>query len=164
MEIYRQELDGTYIAFTGNGVSGDASTFLNANTNYVRIDGPSVWIEFICQGGIVFRNQIHYHTVWRDQLRDYGKDLSLTVPLDNRAAGAVTPTSAASYATGALAPESLATLFGSAMASATASANDASANATASNSRVATTDGRTSFSAFSTYFPIFPESSVIGGN
>ncbi len=29
----------------------------------------------------MFRNQIHYHSVWRDWLRDYGADLSLTVPL-----------------------------------------------------------------------------------
>ncbi len=113
LSIYQGELDGTYIAFTGNGVAGDASSFLVANTNYARIDGPSVWIEFVCQGGIVFRNQIHYHTVWRDRLRDYGKDLSLTTPLDAASsAGAVSVTSSASYAVGALAPEAIGTLFG----------------------------------------------------
>lgn len=26
----------------------------------------------------MFPNQIHYHSVWRDHLRDYGADLSLT--------------------------------------------------------------------------------------
>ena len=83
LAIYQSELDGTYIAFTGSGVAGDASSFLNANTNYARIDGPSVWVEFVCQSGVVFRNQIHYHTVWRDHVRDYAKDLSLTVPLDS---------------------------------------------------------------------------------
>ncbi|MBS1831120.1 MAG: DUF3500 domain-containing protein [Acidobacteria bacterium] len=82
MAIYESELNGTYIAFTGSGTSGSASSFLNANTNYARIDGPSVWIEFACQSGVVFRNQIHYHTVWRDHNRDYGKDLSLTTALD----------------------------------------------------------------------------------
>ena len=122
MDIYTKELDGTYIAFTGNGAAGDATSFLNANTNYARIDGPSVWIEFVCQGGIIFRNQIHYHTVWRDHLRDYGKDLSLTVPLDTQIAGAITATSAASYATGSLAPEALGTLFGAAMATSSVSA------------------------------------------
>lgn len=123
LAIYQNELDGTYIAFTGNGTAGNASSFLNANTNYARIDGPSVWIEFACQNGVVFRNQIHYHTVWRDRQRDYGKDLSLTVPLDASAAGAVTAASAASYAAGSLAPEAIGTLFGTAMASSTVSAS-----------------------------------------
>lgn len=122
LSIYQSELDGTYIAFTGNGVAGDPTSFLNANTNYARIDGPSVWIEFVCQCGVVFRNQIHYHTVWRDHVRDYGKDLSLTVPLDSSAggstgsSGAVTSTSAASYAAGSLAPEAIGTLFGTGLA------------------------------------------------
>jgi len=86
LAIYDAELSGTYISFTGNGVSGIASSFLNANTNYARIDGPSVWIEFACQNGVVFQNQIHYHSVWRDHVRDYAKDLSLTTPLESTAA------------------------------------------------------------------------------
>jgi uncharacterized protein (TIGR03437 family) len=120
LAIYQSELDGTYIAFTGSGVSGDASSFLNSNTNYARIDGPSVWIEFVCQSGVVFRNQIHYHTVWRDHVRDYAKDLSLTTPLDSTSSGnaaTVTSTSAASYAAGSLAPEAIGTLFGTGLAS-----------------------------------------------
>lgn len=84
LRIYQNELNGTYIAYTGTGTSGNPSSFLNANTNYARIDGPSVWIEFICQNGIVFPSQIHYHSVWRDRVRDYGADLSLTTPLDVR--------------------------------------------------------------------------------
>jgi uncharacterized protein (TIGR03437 family) len=123
LAIYQSELDGTYIAFTGNGVAGDASSFLVANTNYARIDGPGVWIEFACQNGVVFQNQIHYHTVWRDHVRDYGKDLSLTTPLDASATGSVTSTSAASYAVGVLAPEAIGTLFGTGMASSTVSAS-----------------------------------------
>jgi uncharacterized protein (TIGR03437 family) len=125
MAIYQNELDSTYIAWTGNGTSGNPSSFLNANTNYARIDGPSVWIEFACQSGVVFRNQIHYHTVWRDHLRDYGKDLSLTTPLDNPSStgGSLTSVSAASYAAGALAPESIATLSGTSLASAATTAS-----------------------------------------
>ena len=125
LAIYQSELNGTYIAFTGNGAAGDATSFLNANTNYARIDGPSVWIEFVCQGGVIFRNQIHYHTVWRDHARDYGKDLSLTVPLDTAAAGVLTSTVAASYATGSLAPEGIGTLFGTGLATSTVSASTA---------------------------------------
>lgn len=83
LRIYQNEIADTYVAYTGNGTSGTASTFLNAHTNYVRLDGPSVWIEFICQNGAVFPSQIHYHSVWRDRQRDYGGDLALTVPLDN---------------------------------------------------------------------------------
>ena len=141
MSIYQNELEGTYIAFTGNGVAADASSFLVANTNYVRIDGPSVWIEFVCQNGVVFRNQIHYHTVWRDHSRDYGKDLSLTVPLDSSStSGAITTTSAASYATGSLAPESIGIVFGSGFASATVSASTTPLPTTLANAQVQVTD------------------------
>ena len=75
LSLYEKELNQTFITFTGSAKSGMASSFLNANTNYVRIDGPSVWIEFVCQSGVVFPDQIHYHTVWRDHLRDYGNYL-----------------------------------------------------------------------------------------
>jgi Protein of unknown function (DUF3500) len=47
---------------------------LSTNADYLRIDGPSVWIEFVCQNGIVYSDQIHYHTVWRDHARDYGAE------------------------------------------------------------------------------------------
>ena len=65
LAIYKSELDNTYIAYSGNAT-------LTANADYVRIDGPSVWIEFVCQTGVVYPNQIHYHSVWRDHTRDYG--------------------------------------------------------------------------------------------
>jgi hypothetical protein len=70
--IYTNELANTYVAYASNarGTSGNAGSFLTANTDYVRIDGPSVWIEFICQNGIVLSG-IHYHTVMRDHTRDY---------------------------------------------------------------------------------------------
>jgi hypothetical protein len=84
--IYQNELNDTYIAYTGNGTAGNASSFLNANTNYVRIDGPSVWIEFSVRAAAVFPGAIHYHSVYRDRQRDYGRDLTLTVPLDVRRA------------------------------------------------------------------------------
>lgn len=76
MALYTSELDQTYIAFTGSATAGSASTFLTSNTNYVRIDGPHVWIEFACQTGVIFPSQIHYHSVWRDHVSDYGVDLS----------------------------------------------------------------------------------------
>lgn len=64
LTIYQQELDQTYIAYSNNPT-------MTVNTDYARIDGPSVWIEFVCQSGAVIRNQIHYHTIFRDHTRDY---------------------------------------------------------------------------------------------
>jgi hypothetical protein len=63
--LYVNELDNTYIAYSKNPT-------LAANGDYVRIDGPSVWIELVCQGGIVVQGQIHYHAIYRDHTRDYG--------------------------------------------------------------------------------------------
>ena len=65
--IYEGELNDTYIAF-----SGDPS--LSNNADYVRLDGPSVWIELTCQGSDI--DGIHFHTVWRDHTRDYGAEYS----------------------------------------------------------------------------------------
>ena len=64
LAIYESELDQTYISYSGNAT-------LTANADYVRIDGPSVWIEFVCQTGVVY-TEIHYHAVYRDHTRDYG--------------------------------------------------------------------------------------------
>ena len=73
MSLYASELANTYVTYAGNasGTAGNASSFFTTNTDYVRIDGPSVWIEFICQTGVVYRDQIHYHSVYRDHTRDY---------------------------------------------------------------------------------------------
>ncbi|MCP1200516.1 DUF3500 domain-containing protein [Notoacmeibacter sp. MSK16QG-6] len=65
MADYEVELDETYIAFSGG-------TSLDQHADYVRIDGPRVWIEFVCQDGVIFGDQIHYHTIWRDHETDYG--------------------------------------------------------------------------------------------
>ena len=65
LATYGSELDSTYISYSGNAS-------LSNNADYVRIDGPSVWIEFVCQSGVVYSSQIHYHSVWRDHTRDYG--------------------------------------------------------------------------------------------
>ncbi|CCH00666.1 hypothetical protein FAES_2657 [Fibrella aestuarina BUZ 2] len=62
---YTAELANTYIAFTGN-------TNVTAQNDYIRIDGPSVWIEFSYQGGVIVRNAPHPHSVWRDRTGDYG--------------------------------------------------------------------------------------------
>jgi Protein of unknown function (DUF3500) len=63
LSIYEKELDDTYVSFSG-------SASLSNNADYVRIDGPSVWIELVCQGGVVYSG-IHYHAIYRDHARDY---------------------------------------------------------------------------------------------
>lgn len=70
MTIYENELDNTYIAY--NGTTNFATT-----GDYVRIHGPSVFIELAMQGtvtvtGVSTRNSAHIHSVWRDKTRDYG--------------------------------------------------------------------------------------------
>jgi hypothetical protein len=69
LKIYKKELAKTYVSYSG-------TTALTTQGDYVRIDGPSVWIEFVVQNGIVYQNQVHYHTVWRDHTRDYGGEFS----------------------------------------------------------------------------------------
>ncbi|HTV21739.1 MAG TPA: DUF3500 domain-containing protein [Polyangiaceae bacterium] len=57
----------TYVGYSG---SADLST----QSSYVRIDGPRVWIEATVQGGIIYRDIVHWHTIWRDKIADYGAE------------------------------------------------------------------------------------------
>jgi hypothetical protein len=76
MATYAAQIDTTYISWRGNGTAGSSSSFFTAQGDYVRISGPTVWIELSCQNGVVIPGQIHYHTVWRDRAHDYGVDLT----------------------------------------------------------------------------------------
>lgn len=63
---YVKELENTYITYSG-------TTSLTNQNDYVRIDGPSVWIEFSVQRGQVLPNEpYHFHSIWRDRETDYG--------------------------------------------------------------------------------------------
>ncbi len=62
--LYFSEISRTYVAYSG-------TTTLENQGDYVRIDGPHVWIELATQPGIVIQNQTHYHTLWRDRVTDY---------------------------------------------------------------------------------------------
>ena len=62
-KIYDAELDQIKVSYSG-------STNVSSRGDYVRIDGPRVWIEFCSQG------DDHYHTIWRDRLTDYGAEFS----------------------------------------------------------------------------------------
>ncbi len=63
MKRYTAELADTYIGFAG-------TPDMNAEHDYVRIDGPSVWIELSMQPGRSIPG-IHPHSIWRDRKTDY---------------------------------------------------------------------------------------------
>jgi hypothetical protein len=62
-KLYEADLDKVKVSYSGSTALGDRG-------DYVRIDGPRVWIEFACQGSD------HVHTIWRDRLTDYGAEFS----------------------------------------------------------------------------------------
>lgn len=64
MAKYRAELADTWLSWSG-------TTQLRTDNDYVRVDGPSLWIEFSMQPGRVLPGS-HPHTVWRDRSGDYG--------------------------------------------------------------------------------------------
>ncbi len=65
-------LADTYIAWAGTQSQG---VNVDVSGTYMRIDGPRLWIEVACQGGLIIRNKTHYHTVYRDKTMDYGNSL-----------------------------------------------------------------------------------------
>jgi hypothetical protein len=62
----------TYIAWAGSEASGPDP---DVTGTYFRIDGPRLWIEVACQGGIVIKGKTHFHTIYRDKQFDYGGTL-----------------------------------------------------------------------------------------
>jgi hypothetical protein len=58
------------LAKTYVGIAGQAD--LSKPGSYVRIDGPRVWIEFVVQPAVADPKKVHYHTIWRDKVADYG--------------------------------------------------------------------------------------------
>ena len=65
LATYTADLDNTYLAYSGTGT-------MSVQNDYVRLDGPHIWIEYSSQGGIVIRGTPHPHSVWRDRTGDYG--------------------------------------------------------------------------------------------
>lgn len=61
---YTSELDQARIGWSNNTGPTDENS-------YIRIDGPSVWIEFINTRSQSTPN-IHFHSVYRDKTNDYG--------------------------------------------------------------------------------------------
>jgi len=63
--LSESSLASTYVAYAGGGT-------VTTNGSYFRIEGPRLWIEFSVQRGVIFGNDIHFHTIWRDKTGDYG--------------------------------------------------------------------------------------------
>lgn len=74
---YGAELEETRIAYGGTGKLKEVG-------DYVRIDGPHVWIEVACQPSRT-EFPIHVHSVWRDRATDYGNAVHPN-PWENRPA------------------------------------------------------------------------------
>ncbi|WP_218015141.1 DUF3500 domain-containing protein [Cobetia sp. 5-11-6-3] len=66
MAKYTAELPDTYLGFSG-------TPQVSAENDYVRIHGPSLWIEFSLQSNkSTDKVGNHPHSVWRDRTDDYG--------------------------------------------------------------------------------------------
>ena len=66
LATYANELTDTYIAFSGT------NTFEQVG-DYIRIDGPRVWIEYNAQPSRDIKTlPTHPHSIWRDRRSDYG--------------------------------------------------------------------------------------------
>ncbi len=68
LSLYESDtaLASTYVGYSGTGAFATQG-------DYIRVDGPRVWVEFVVQNGIVF-SAVHYHSLWRDKTADYGGD------------------------------------------------------------------------------------------
>jgi hypothetical protein len=64
LATYAREINDTYIAFAGNKT-------LDKVGDYIRIDGPGVWIEYNTQPSRDIP-PTHPHSIWRDRRSDYG--------------------------------------------------------------------------------------------
>ncbi|MFJ9241398.1 DUF3500 domain-containing protein [Streptomyces sp. NPDC101776] len=71
LSTYKSELDDTYISYSGTSA-------LDTAGDYVRIDGPGVWIEFSVQDGVVDTSRLNYSSVYRDHETDYGGEFSFS--------------------------------------------------------------------------------------
>lgn len=46
----------------------------NSQHSYIRIDGPRCWVEFVVQNAVLYQSNgfVHYHSIYRDKMSDYG--------------------------------------------------------------------------------------------
>lgn len=69
---YLAEMDDIYVSYSGNsgGVPGNAASFMNDPGDYLRLDGPNLWIEVMFVNGHAIPVK-HAHAVFRDRSLDY---------------------------------------------------------------------------------------------
>jgi len=69
---YLAEVDDVYVSYSGNlsGVPGNAASFMNDTGDYIRLDGPNLWIEVLFVNGHALPVK-HVHAVFRDRSLDY---------------------------------------------------------------------------------------------
>ena len=65
LALYAAQLPDTYLAYAGSGT-------MSQGGDYVRLDGPRLWLEYSGQDSRDFPGTVHPHSVWRDHLSDYG--------------------------------------------------------------------------------------------
>ena len=65
MSKYISELDETYLSYWGSGT-------MSEQNDYIRIDGPTLWIEYSAQPSRDYPGTTHAHSIWRDRKSDYG--------------------------------------------------------------------------------------------
>ena len=65
LPLYTAGLADTYLAYSG-------SQSMSQTGDYVRLDGPRLWIEYSAQPSRDFPSTSHPHSVWRDRVSDYG--------------------------------------------------------------------------------------------
>lgn len=67
MKKYTDAIAETYLSYAGSGTMAQAN-------DYIRLDGPALWIEYSAQPSRDFPGTSHPHSVWRDRKTDYGGD------------------------------------------------------------------------------------------
>lgn len=65
MKKYEAEIADTYLSYAGSGT-------MTESNDYIRLDGPNLWIEYSAQPSRDFPGTSHPHSVWRDRKTDYG--------------------------------------------------------------------------------------------
>jgi hypothetical protein len=65
MRKYLAELPDTYLSYSG-------TVTMDKVADYIRLDGPGIWIEYAVQPSRDFANTTHPHSIWRDHRTDYG--------------------------------------------------------------------------------------------
>ena len=65
MKKYEAEIADTYLSYAGSGT-------MVQTDDYIRLDGPNLWIEYSAQPSRDFPGTSHPHSVWRDRKTDYG--------------------------------------------------------------------------------------------